>query len=410
MFKMKKILFFFIAFMFTLSCLSQIGFEKGYYIDNNERKTECLIKNLDYSNKTKKLSYKLAEKTQTQTTDLNHIKEIVIYGLKKYVKRYVDIGKPNELNERDKSYSFNKEVLWLKVLVEGEANLYAYRESGNHFFFYGLNDIQTEQLVFKTYLSGTGTKRKNNGFKKQLFENLSCESITFEDANSLKYEHKDLADFVIRFNECRNSDAIIYYTKSKDFNISLKARYSGSSLKLDEQSSLRMGSFDFGNKTHFGLGIEAEIFFPFAKKKWSISIEPTYHGKYSSQLRLSDVENILKVVDVNYTSFEVPMTLRHYSFVGEGSKVFFNASLIYDSGAGSDAIEFRLENLISGVSTQTEVLLPSGSLNPAFGVGYKYKNRYSIEARFSTSRNIINHIGSYRSSYNTLSIIFGYTL
>lgn len=396
--------------MLTLKCLSQIGFEKGYFIDKNENKTECLIRNIGYLNATKNLSYKLAEKTKTKTTDLSDIKEIVIYGFSKYVRRYVDIGKPNELNERNRNYIFKSEELWLKVLVEGEASLYSYRESGNHFFFYGLNDIQTEQLIFKTYISETGIKKINNSFKRQLFENLTCESITFEYANGLKHNKEDLTDFFIKFNGCKNSNNVVYYRRSKDFNVSLRPRLSNVSMVINERGSLNDESFDFGNQILFGFGIEAEMQFPFTGNKWALSLEPTYQGKFNAQLRSVEAPNIVEIAEVNYVSFDIPLTLRHYSYINENSKIFLNTSVVYAFSGSSNFIEFKVKNEVSGGDAVTSFLKPSSSINLAFGGGYKFKNKYGVEVRWNTKRNVINHLISHTSSYNMLSIIFGYAL
>ena len=46
---MKKSLIILSIIITSINCYSQIKFEKGFYIDNDGQKTECLIKNIDWS-------------------------------------------------------------------------------------------------------------------------------------------------------------------------------------------------------------------------------------------------------------------------------------------------------------------------------------------------------------------------
>jgi len=44
------------------------------------------------------------------------------------------------------------------------------------------------------------------------------------------------------------------------------------------------------------------------------------------------------------------------------------------------------------------------------GIGYKQNDRYSLEIRYQTNREILGNYLSWNSEYKTLSIIFGYSL
>ena len=58
---MKKKLFFLLTIILSLNSYSQVSFEKGYHIDNNDQKISCLIKNLDWKNNPTKFEFKLSE-------------------------------------------------------------------------------------------------------------------------------------------------------------------------------------------------------------------------------------------------------------------------------------------------------------------------------------------------------------
>ncbi|MFB1040707.1 MAG: tRNA modification GTPase, partial [Polaribacter sp.] len=47
--------------------------------------------------------------------------------------------------------------------------------------------------------------------------------------------------------------------------------------------------------------------------------------------------------------------------------------------------------------------------NLAFGIGYKLNDKYGLEMRYQTSREILSDFVFWNSNYNTLSIIFGYS-
>ncbi len=48
--------------------------------------------------------------------------------------------------------------------------------------------------------------------------------------------------------------------------------------------------------------------------------------------------------------------------------------------------------------------------NLAFGAGYKFKDRYGLELRYQTNREVLSDYVYWISDYNTLSIIVGYSL
>ena len=61
---MKIKLLFLFTTIFTFNCYSQISFENGYFIDNNNQKINCLIKNLDWEKNPTEFKYKLSESSE----------------------------------------------------------------------------------------------------------------------------------------------------------------------------------------------------------------------------------------------------------------------------------------------------------------------------------------------------------
>ena len=44
------------------------------------------------------------------------------------------------------------------------------------------------------------------------------------------------------------------------------------------------------------------------------------------------------------------------------------------------------------------------------GVGYNYNQKYSVEFRYHTNRDILTDYNAWNSDFKTISIIFGYTI
>ena len=124
---MKKHLL--LALLLSSSMYGQISFDQGYIIDNTNQKTNCLIKNLDWKNNPNEIEYKLFENTKPVKVAVQSIKEFGIDNVSKYISCNVNIDRSSEITNklsRNKEPNFKKEVLFLKVLIEGNANLYVY--------------------------------------------------------------------------------------------------------------------------------------------------------------------------------------------------------------------------------------------------------------------------------------------
>jgi hypothetical protein len=305
----------------------------------------------------------------------------------------------------ERNPNFQADVIFLKVLIEGQASLFLYLDVNLTRFFYKLNESEINQLVYKSYLVD-GRISKNDYYKQQLFQQLKCEEIKFNDLEHLKYNRKDLERIFIKYHECTSSDYINHEPKQKKdlFNFNIRPGLNYSSLKI-QNSTTDSRDTDFENGIGIRFGIETEFILPYNKNKWSIIIEPTYQRYKSEQTKeTSTVSGGILVSQVDYKSIELPLGLRHYFYLNDRSKLFTNISYVFDFSNNS-TIKF-LRNDYSWVS-QLEI---KSRRNIALGVGYKYKNRYSIEIRYNTSREILSDYLYWSSNYNSLNVIFGFSM
>ncbi len=395
--------------IFTINCYSQINFEKGYYVNNTDQKIECLIKNVDWRNNPTNFDYKTSENSEVKNANITDVKEFGIYNISKFIRTTVKIDRSSEsVNalSKERGPIFMEEQLFLKLLNEGKANLYLYKDVGLSRYFYNQENSNIEQLVYKKYETTEGKLGINNYYKQQLLKELKCSSITLKKIENLLYKRNNLTKLFKDYNICNGSDTKNYSEiEKKDlFNLTIRPRLTHNSSVSIFNSLFSSRDIDLGKKTQFGFGIEVEFILPFNKNKWAVIIEPTYQGYKSS--RTIDAINISGgklITDVTYSSVEVPVGLRHYFFINNDSKIFMNVSYTLDLVLNS-SIEFKRidDSIFNSYEAKPKNFL-------TFGVGFKYNDRYSLELRYQTNRDILSS-NDLDSSYKTLSFIIGYSI
>lgn len=389
---------------------SQVVFESGYFINDSNQKINCLIKNIDWKYNPNKFAYKLSPDDSVQHASFQSVKEFGINGISKYIRANVKIDRSSDdINNMstDRNPIFQEERLFLKVLVEGKASLFIYENGDLIRFFYKNNDSTIRQLVYKRYLMGDYTIVQNNLYQQQLYTDLKYPGITSKNMAYIKYNKRDLMSLFVNYDKYIDSGYINHESKKQKrdaFNLSLKTGLNFSNLALQNSSSYSSKP-NFGNKINFRFGIEAEYILPYNKNKWGILIEPTYQYYNSEKREMVDyVSGGILVTKVNYQSIELPLSVRHYFFINDKSKIFINISYILDFSKNS-IIEFTRSD---GSVISSLDIRPRNNIG--FGIGYKYKGKYSIEMRYQTSREILDDYVYWYSDYRTFSIIFGYSL
>lgn len=404
----KQLLLIALYTILSAESYSQIIFENGYFIDELNKKNECLIKNVDWKNNPTEFEYKLSPNDTVHKATFQTVKEFGINNVSKYIRVKTNIDRSSNHIDRissEGSPTFQEELLFLKVLIEGQASLFLYIDGDLIRFFYKLNDSEIQQLVYKRFLN-VDKVLENNSFKQQLFLMLKCEKIVLNDIENLRYYKGDLEKIFRKYNECTGSDYVNLKPKqNKDlFNLTFRPGLNYSSLEIQNSES-GFSDTDFGNKLGIRFGIEAEFIFPFNKNKWGIIIEPTYQYFKSEQSKeTSNISGGILVSKVDYKSIELPVGVRHYLYLNEKSKLFTNFSYVFDFSNNSTIKFLRNDD-----SMLYELEIKSRR-NLALGIGYKYKERYSLEMRYFTNRNILGDYLSWNSDYRTISIIIGCSL
>ena len=395
---MKTKLFFLLTTIISLNCYSQISFEKGYYINNSDQRVDCLIKNIDWLNNPTKFEYKLTEDSEEKIGVIKLVKEFGINTVSKYVRKTINIDRSSEkLSDltSDQNPIFKEEELFLKILVEGKSNLYHYVDNGDlERFFYDKGDNNIEQLIYKSYKTNEGQIGRNYKFRQQLWSYLRCPTFTLKKLENLEYRKNEMVRYFVEYNECSNHNYTNYEKKQKNdlFNLNFRPGINSSNLSI-QNSAAPSTNTKFDNKLGFRFGIELELILPTHKNKWSFILEPTYQYYKAEKI------NAGKKLTVDYKSIELPFGLRHYFFLNKNSKIFINGSFVFDISKNS-TIEYE----------ERSTLKIGAGNNLAFGFGYKQNDKYSLELRYLTNRDILSNYVTQSSDYKTVSIIFGYSI
>jgi hypothetical protein len=403
----KQILFTITLLICSINSFSQIIFERGYFIDESNKKIECFIKNKDWLNNPTTFKYKLSENGILQEASINDVKEFSITNVAKYIRVKTKVDKSSEqLNHMSSTNKpiFVEKVLFLKVLVEGKASLYQYNNGNMTRFFYNLKDTKIEQLVYKKYLIGEKI-HTNEYFKQQLLVSLKCKNIKLKDIKYLPYRKNNLEKLFIRYNENTESKFNYYSSKNRKklFHISIKSGLNICNLKLDNSLS-PYKNIKSSNDIGFKFGVEGEFIFPFNKNKWAFIFEPTFQCINTKNESNSRVYSGLLVSELNYKSIELPVGLRHYFFLNNNSKLFINFLYVADYSINSK-VKFSRKNEDPFLTLDVK-----SKNNLAMGIGYKFKDKYSIEMRYNTKRNILKDYVYWKSDFRSISITIGYTL
>ena len=396
---MKSLLFAMLFFLTTLSSFGQIIFKKGYFIDNNNQRVECLIKNADWKDNPKDFEYKLTENGIVTIGNLENIREFGIIGESRFVKTNtnVDISSMEISNlSKQEEPEWEKRTLFLKVLVEGNACLYLWSSGTFVRYFYSTSDTSIEQLVYKEYYKNNEEIASNVQFHQQLWVNMRCAGTETKTIEGLSYKKSDLVNYFRHYNECTGSQVVEYGRKDKSkssFHMRVTPGINYTTMTIS--SNLHdMLSVDFGSKATIRLGIDAEYILPFNKNKWGLVVEPTYQNFNAT------ANTATMAATINYNTIEFPFGLRHYFFLKPDMKIFldaffipaaiidFNSTIQYDYNF---ATPWEIKNVSSF----------------AFGGGFCYK-RYSAEIRYYTNRDFLVQYSSMFTDNTRISAVFGF--
>lgn len=398
-----------IKFLFLILVLSatysygQIKFEKGYLIDNENHRIECLIKNYDWKNTPDELEYKLGDSDSIQKGTVLNVKEFGVSGISKFIMVDTRIDRSSEeLNtlSSERKPIWSEEQLFLKVLIEGKASLYQYRLRNFVRYFYSVSGAPVKQLIYKQfYVSKKDYPQDksvayNNDFRQQLWNDLRNTETTMSSVEKINYEQSELERYFKQYNGV-DQKTIKTSGRNRDFLLfRITPGINSSSVSVMQNI---FGPV-FTNKfkvISFRIGMEVDYILPFNKNKWQIIFDPSYQYFNSSS------ENGSNKVDINYKWIEFPIGIRYNFYLNDNFKIFLNGFFV-------PLYTFDFKSTVDVTFANSKYYQNFDHNNSfAFGAGLHYK-KLSLECRYIPTSDIYSYY--IWTDYQRFSFILGYTL
>ena len=377
--------------LLLLSCLfvpsfAQMTFDKGYFIDNQEQRVECLIKNKDWLNNPEKFSYKISSDKEKREATIDSVKEFGIYEFAKYVRYSVQVDtSTDKLDEMtyDRDPLFETRTIFLKTIIDSRITLFGYRKQSLVRYYFSKNGLNPDPLVYKAYKTHPKRFKWNTLFKQTLFSSLNCPSLLWKDFENLEYRKDDLVDLILKYNQCKNLSTVRYDSLAARDKLDINIRASISNIRFNNNPRRLIDPNRYENNLAFKLGVEGEFNLPFNRNMFAIIIAANYHHFKSP---ISNTEIIL-----NYSTIEVPFGIRYFFLSRKSHRIFTNLSF-YNEIDLSFRDELRLKAF-------------KGSM---FGIGYEGHNRYQVELRYSLNKLFASY--GWESDYDVISFIIGYNI
>lgn len=396
---MKKISALTLCLLALFTVKAQVSFIKGYVINNNNEKISCLIKDIDFKNIPKEFEYKRTQDGKVENGSIENFKEFGVNENLRFIRAVVDIDKTIdniELLDTSSKPNFVKDTLYLKVLADGDANLYYYEYKNLKRYFFSTSQQQKiEQLVYKMYTKEHKTVSYNNHFRQQLSLNLKCDAITLIRLENQLYNNT-LIHIFDDYNQCMDANYVALPNKYI-FHLTPKIGVKSNMLKFKEHKL----DADLSTK----VGVELEFVFPFNNGKWAMIVEPSFH-KFDAEASIKEYRGgyedlpIYNDAVVNYSSVELSMGVRHYLNLNNKSKLYFNYIYLFDF-VGDSNLKFKNQEYKFGNISYS-----------VLGAGFKYNDKFSAEIRYGIKTNLTWKIVNFESrlDYSNLSFLVGYTI
>lgn len=399
---MKNFSYALLCLIFYTSIYAQVTFEKGYFITNDSTKTECLIKNVDWSYNPIEFEYKIAETDPSTTIKMVNVMEFGIYDFSKYIRAAVKIDKSSDNIARIDEYRsprFVEDVLFLKVLIEGEASLYEYANRDINRFFYKVKEAPIDQLVYKKYQADRITIAENRQFQTQLFEQVNCNKTDLQ-LNKVNYNSYELIKYFTDYNQCKGSkfENMVGKQKRDGINLKFKPGISISNASMRNDFSNGGKDVNFPSAISHHISVECEFVLPFNRNTWSLFIDPSYQSYNGKTTALSSGPiYTTDTINITLNNIEFPLGIRRYFFLNPQSKLSLHAAYIIDWMLGS---ELKYDNNF--------LIKPAMRPRLCLGAAFAYK-KWGIEARYYLNQNILPGI-NWESAYKKITASVTYQL
>ncbi|WP_350284959.1 outer membrane beta-barrel protein [uncultured Croceitalea sp.] len=376
---MKRILIVFLSIILNAGLYGQIEFEPGYFINSDDQRIECLIKNNDWKDNPQSFIYMLTPDGEKKEVSVKHAKEFGVTGKSVFVAALVNIDRSSNilrLMSFKREPDNKKEYLFLRRLVDGEVDLYNF-EAGNLVrFFYSTGESKIQQLVYKNYINQRNQVAENNQYKQQLYNDFGANNGSLEE---LAYKKADMIKYFIAINEERGitlGKNIAQRNRKGVFHFSLMGGFTSRNLSFERRNTT-FTPVDFGTNLNVTFGAELEFVFPFNKNKWAVVLEPSFNNYKAETTIRSD--GTFDDGNADFNSLEVVFGVRHYMFLNDSFRLFVN-------GFGNYLV-IPSTQVDLGPNRPNENI--GSTIGPALGLGLDFAEKIGLELRYQHIGNVV---------------------
>lgn len=412
-----------LASLIGLSCLwptalnAQFFFEQGYRISPQGDSSTVLIENQGWISNPGEFRFKDSAEGAVHIGNLENSLIWGIPGKVRYEKyHFQNFRVPQKVQNIDTSRQviFYTDTAFLRVLADGAGRLLYLYQSGRRRYFSqkpGEHPTvlvrRTYDALFADYHEGLATydrisqKMVYRPFRKQLYLNFRCSFIKKDFVNTLEYRAQDLLKFFTTYNQCMGQGNLQYPVKvpaRSRAHHTLKIGVRPAQLHY-RHLAYSFRNIDFPDQILYSLGWEYEYFFTAGGNQFSLLLEPTF--LYWKPGGRTEPGRYQRNTTVRYHPLEIPGQLRYSLFLEKQSRLYIQGGFIYSFNLGSS---FETDDGMDPIEINTGV-------DAALGLGFRFREKWSLEYRFMTKRNLMNwNKGQYLHFENYHSLYLGYTI
>ncbi|MCK6617929.1 MAG: PorT family protein [Cyclobacteriaceae bacterium] len=399
--------FTFIILLINTFVFAQYSWDKGYFINNDGARVECLIKRLDGAYTPKKIDYKLSENDAPSELKPHDIREFGVADEGVFVSATVSIDRSSSnLNQagNNRNPEWSRETLFLKIIADGQATLYVYRTDGFTRFFYKMGDGEIEQLVYKVYYVNANQVAYNKTYLMQLQDALKCKDIP--ENITVPYQATPLENLFKKYNKCVGAVSTPEVAEKKvPVIVNLNFRTGINFSKFTATAIVGPGQVFTGNfdsKVTPRIGFELEIYPAFnnRNKRWSILFEPNYRT-YSDEYTGDD-----GLYKVSYSSIEIPLGIRKYFYLPSKNSIFVNLHVVFDAPISNSGGQIPTD-FFTGYIVEFDI--GKSGVGYSAGIGFATK-RFFSEVRYYLNRENAESSAQVSSEFSNTALVLGYRL
>ena len=383
----------------TYPLLAQSHFRPGYLIVSDGNRQEVDIFDQDWNDNPSSFRYRDA----TGTERIGDLTTVAEFGVPKrgmrYLRATVDVDRSEvktAMLGSNPEPSLVRETVFLEVLVDGLADLFAYHDGDVHQFYLRKGEDAPRPLINRRYRDGEKI-REQRSYRGQLRAGLDCHTDN-ERFQDLLYQSKDLVQLFTDYHECVGAEATVTVRPAPvgAFKLALRpgAEYrSGYVIAVNAFGSPTRYEYPAG--VGLRLGVEGELTLPRANNRWALMSELFY-----SDFRSQGFNGL----EFRYASLALSGGFRRYFFLDADKAVFLNAAGVVYAPL-TDTFSFRRSE--SAPQYNYDITSNFGVVG---GVGLRVRDKYWMEVRYDMQQDILQSYSQVSTRFSMLSVIAGYRL